>query len=165
MVERRSGLRQRGFGVDEIVFPAADLVQGLPGKLGILLVALRQFRQAGFDVARVHDAEAAAVAQTMGFLQQDALAEAVEGRNLEAPGGFSAQQARHPLLHFARGLVGKSDGADLLRGVTLIDQPRDLAGDYPGFSAAGTGQHQAGAIDTFNRLTLRPIEIFQVQGC
>ena len=101
----------------------------------------------------------------MRFLDQDTLPETVKGRYLQSPGGFSVHQPGHPLTHFASRLVGEGDGANMLCGVTLLDQPRNLARDDAGFSTAGAGQHQAGPVNTFHRLLLRLIEILQVQGC
>jgi len=125
---------------------------------------MRQFGETGFNVARVHNAETASIAQAVGFLQQDALTEAVEGRNFQTPGDFFPQQPGHALFHLARCLVGEGDGTDMLRGIAMVDKPGDFAGDHTGFATAGASQHQAGPINTFNRLALRLIEIFQVQG-
>jgi len=98
-------------------------------------------------------------------MDQDALPETVKGRYLQSPGGFPVHQPGHPLTHFASRLVGEGDGANMLRGVTLLYQPRNLARDDAGFTTAGAGQHKAGPVNAFNRLLLRPIEILQVQGC
>jgi hypothetical protein len=101
----------------------------------------------------------------MRFVDQNALPEAVKGRYPEPPGDFPIYQPGHPLAHFASSLVSEGDCANMLRSVTLLDQPRYLARDNAGFSTAGAGQYQAGPVDTFNRLSLRLIEILQVQGC
>ena len=125
---------------------------------------MRQFREAGFDVARVHDAEAAPVAEAVRLLYQDALSQAVKGRDPEPALTFTTEQTAHALLHFACGPVGKGNRANVIRCKALVDQPRDLARNNAGFTAAGTGQHETGPIDTLDRLALRLIEIFQVQG-
>jgi hypothetical protein len=98
-------------------------------------------------------------------MDQDALPETVKGRYLQPFGGFAVYQPCHALTHFASRLVGKGDRANMLRGVTLPKQPRDLARNNACFATAGTGEHQTGPVDTFDRLLLRLIEILQVQGC
>ena len=98
-------------------------------------------------------------------MDQDALPETVKGRYLQSFGGFSVHQPGHALTHFTGRLVGEGNGANMLRGVTLLDQPCNLARDDAGFTTAGASQHQAGPVNTFNRLLLRLIEILQVQGC
>ena len=100
----------------------------------------------------------------MRFLDQDALPETVEGRYPESFGSFLVHQTVHALAHFTGCLVGEGDGAYVLRCVTLLDQPCNLAGDDTGFATAGAGQHQAGPVNAFNRLLLRLIEILQVQS-
>ena len=97
-------------------------------------------------------------------MDQDALPETVKGRYPESFGGFPVHQPGHTLTHFAGCLVGEGDGANMLRGVTLPDQPCNLARDDAGFTTAGAGQHQTGPVNTFNRLLLRLIEILQVQS-
>ena len=101
----------------------------------------------------------------MRFVDQNTLPETVKGRYLQSFGAFHAHQSGHPLAHFAGRLIGEGDGANMLRGVTLLDQPCYFARDNAGFTTAGSGQHQAGPVDTFDRLLLRLIEILQVQGC
>lgn len=100
----------------------------------------------------------------MGFLKQDALSEAVKGRNFQPLCCFLVQQTGNPLAHFPCGLVGKGNGAYLVRRVTLLDQPGYFTGDNPGLAAPGARQYKTGPIDAFDRLLLRLIEILQVQG-
>lgn len=101
----------------------------------------------------------------MRFAQQNPLSETVEGRYAQTFGGFTVEQAVDALAHFARCLVGEGYGTYMLRGVTPMNQPGDLARDNTGFAATSAGQYQAGAIDAGNCLLLRRVEIFQVQGC
>ena len=101
----------------------------------------------------------------MRFAHQDALSQAVEGRYAQTFGGFTVEQAVNALAHFPRRLVSEGYGANMLCGMTLMNQPGDLARDNTGFATTGTGQHQAGSIDTGHCLLLRRVEIFQVQGC
>jgi len=89
----------------------------------------------------------------------------VKGRYAQTFRGFTVEQAVDALAHFARCLVSESYGTYMLRGVTPLNQPGDLARDNTGFATTGAGQHQAGAIDAGNGLLLRRVEIFQVQGC
>ena len=48
---RSIGDRKRGLGIDEIIFPATDLVHGLLYRVVILLVPMRQPVETGFDIA------------------------------------------------------------------------------------------------------------------
>jgi len=100
----------------------------------------------------------------MRFAHQNALPETVEGRYAQTFGGFAVEQAVDALAHLTRCLVSKGNCADMLRGVTFLNQPGDFARDDTGFAASGPGQHQARSIDAGNCLLLRRIEIFKVQG-
>ena len=101
----------------------------------------------------------------MRFPQQDTLSEAVKCRYAQTFGCLAVEQTVDALAHFACSLVGEGDGAYMLRGMTFLNEPGDFPGNNAGLAAAGSGQYQAGRIDTGDGLLLWRVEIFQVQGC
>ena len=78
----------------------------------------------------------------------------VEGRDQRALGVAQLHHLLEALGHFLGGLVGEGDRGDRLGRDTALDQMNDLAGDHPGFSAAGPGDHQARPVQIADRLEL-----------
>ena len=120
------------------------------------LVVGVQDREAGFQMQR-------AVAHEFRMAAQDLDADRMEGAEPGHPFDRFAHQAGHPLLHFARGLVGEGHGQDAAgRGTALHQQMRDSRGQRTGLAGARARQQQHGAVQRFHRQPLRRVQPVQI---
>ncbi len=108
------------------------------------------------------DGEVLFEAETFDVFPQNAQRQGVEGGDDQAFPGLAADHRRHPLAHFAGGLVGKGYGQDLLRRHPLLQQEDDAAGDHPGFAGPGAGEQQQRPLGVAHGGLLRGVEIGQV---
>ena len=159
-VEVGFGAVQCGDGRHQRVFPrrdaplrAADFL--LVGGFQYLVYNLHR-------IGRIEDGKLRLVAQPPGFLAHDLHPKGVKRTHRQPLGRFALQQFGDARLHFARGLVGKGDGGDVLRRVTaFFNQIHDFLGDDAGLARTRTGQHQQRAIQVFDRFALGGIEMGQ----
>jgi len=111
-------------------------------------------------VGGVEDGKFRFVAEVRRFLAQDGQPQRVEGGDGQAARVLALQQLADALLHLARRFVGEGDGGNVDgRVAAFLDQVGDLVGDHPRLAAAGTGQHQEGAVEILYRFALRGIEV------
>ncbi len=83
----------------------------------------------------------------------------MEGADRQAAAFAALEQGADPFLHFARSLVGKGHGDDVLGAdAAILDQVGDLAGDHAGLAGACTGEHQKRAADVVHGFLLPGIE-------
>ncbi|MNF86727.1 hypothetical protein D3C84_691730 [compost metagenome] len=128
---------------DQVVFPGADHVLDLVDAVVARVFLLHDVGHQGLDVGLVEDREARFVAQPHVFLADDVQAQVVEGADRQAAPFATLEQRANPLLHLARGLVGKGHGDDVLgTDAAVLDQVRDFARDHAGLAGASTGEHQ-----------------------
>src|SRR5581483_8729296 len=103
-------------------------------------------------------------AEFLDVLAEYAHAQGMEGADGGAArfairaGGAAADQLADTLLHLARGLVGESDGEDVVWSDAFLDEARDAGSDDAGFAGAGAGEDQDGAFGGFDGLALRRVE-------
>ena len=109
------GGAQSLFGADELVFPAAHLVDGaLDGKELVVHAQLLVHRlHDPLGVVGVVDGKAAGVADLLGPAAEDADAGGVEGRGEDLISLFPAQHPAQALFQLSGGLVGEGDGHDV----------------------------------------------------
>ena len=130
-------------GQDQVVFPGADHVLDLVDAVVARVFLLHDVGHQGFDVGLVEDRETGFVAQPRMLLADNVQAQVVEGADGQAASFAGTQQGADPLFHFARGLVGKGHGDDVLGAdAAVLNQVRDLARDHAGLAGASTGEHQ-----------------------
>ena len=110
------------------------------------------------------------VAEPFNVLAQNPDAEGMEG----ADGGAGVRGSGvwrlgfwekfvYALLHFARGLVGESDGENVSGRNALGDEVGDAKRDDAGLAGARPGQDQHRAVQRFDGLALVGIERIQIQ--
>ncbi len=92
-------------------------------------------------VLAVHDGEVALVAEEVGVLAQDAVA---DGMKRAAPerGQLLPEQIRHPPHHFLGRLVGEREQQNALGRDALLQQVGDPIGERAGFARPGAGNDQ-----------------------
>ena len=91
----------------------------------------------------VHDAESLAEPDGLGMSAEDAVADRVECAAPESI-GRSGDECVHPLGHFTRGFVCKSEEQDGAGGNALFQNPSHAVGQCACFSAARPGNDQRG---------------------
>ena len=113
-------------------------------------------------VVGVQNGEIALEPDQLGMAAQHAYADGVEGAEPHAV-GRAADQARHAVEHFARGLVREGYGQDLRGpGLTGQQQMGDAGRQNAGFAGSGAGQDQQGAArvrDGLPLLGIQPVEM------
>ena len=89
----------------------------------------------------------------------------MKGGNVQTGTVHAFEQLGDARLHLARRLVGEGHSKDVARRqLGMVDQVRDLGGDHARLARAGTGQHQAGAVEVFDGLALSRIEVVHGLG-
>ncbi len=128
---------------DQVVFPGADHVLDLIHAVVACVFLLHDVGHQRLHIGFVEDRETWLVAQPRMLLADDVQPQVVEGAHREAAAFAALEQRADTFFHFARGLVGKGHGDDVLGTVAaVLDQVRDLAGDHAGLAGASTGEHQ-----------------------
>ena len=155
------GLRLGLRGIQAAVFPGADGPLPLPSGRGVGAAA-GVFQDAG-DVVAVQNAELLLEAQHAAVLPQHAHAQRMKGADQHAARAF-ADQAFSALAHFGGGLVGESDGRNLLGFEARLNQPPDLVRDHARLARAGTGQHQTRAVHVIDGFLLGQVQTGQGGG-
>ena len=76
-------------------------------------------------------------------------------------GRIAAEQLAYPLLHLPRRFIGKGHGRNVI-GIDAagLYQIGNLLSDNTGFTAAGTGENQHGAVDIAHGLTLSWVQLW-----
>ncbi|MNZ86287.1 hypothetical protein D3C78_1051040 [compost metagenome] len=144
---------------DQVVFPGADHVLDLVDTVVARVFLLHDVGHQGFDVGLVENRETGLVAQAHMLLADDVQPQVVEGADRQAAPFATLEQRANPLLHLARGLVGKGHGDDVLGAdAAVLDQVRDFARDHAGLAGACTGEHQKRAADVAHGFLLPGIE-------
>ena len=146
--------------VDELVLGTRDRRLDRPRR-----VALRvelELAHAALDhpqrVGLVVDREGALVAEPARVGTQDPGAGGVEGHHPHRPRD-AADQARDPLAHLVRGLVGEGDREDLRGpGAVCPEQPGDPVGQHPGLPGSGAGEHQQRPLAVGDRRALGGVQ-------
>ena len=148
-------------GRQTAVFPAVDGGCQLPGRpaLGVDATRLDQLLQQPDLIVGVQNREIGLQTGQFRVPAQDFDAYRMKcaepGHTLDG----ARYQMRHPLAHFARGLVGEGDGQNLIAlGLAGRQNVRDAGGQDPGFSGAGAGQHEHRAVERFHRRTLLRVQ-------
>ena len=68
---------------------------------------------------------------------------------------FVANHAGNPLLHLARGFIGKGDGNNMIRIQTaFVNQIGHFLGNRMGFTTTGTRQYQLMPVNRAHHLSL-----------
>ena len=119
------------------------------------------FFEGGELLGLVVDDEILFITEAIDEFAQDADAKGMEcaqcwaGRFFGFVGGTVARnELIDALLHFARGLVGESDGENIFRRDIALDEVSDAKGDDAGFAGAGPGQDEERTLNGFDGLTL-----------
>ena len=93
---------------------------------------------------------------------QELDADGMEGAEPGHPLDRFPDHAADAQLHLARGLVGEGDGQYLVRaGAALGHEMGDARGQRLGLACTGAGKHQDGAVERFDCLALRGVEVVQ----
>jgi hypothetical protein len=156
-------------GRDVLVLAAADQGdQGLQVAGGIAQRSIVAEGQLEEPVAQeyhllgpVQHAEVGREANLQGVLAQDAVAEGVEGGDLDV-GVAVGHQRVDPLLHLGGGLVGERHRQDLFGArLALSDEPSNAAGDDAGLAGSGAGDDEKGARVVGHGRALGHVEAFE----
>ena len=107
----------KSIGVDELIFQSRNCVKrSRRRKIGGIEIAVNDCLFYTFGlVGIVVYAEVWGDAGNFGISAENADAQGVKGANMRASG---RGESECPLSHFVGGLVGKSDGADIISGDT-----------------------------------------------
>jgi hypothetical protein len=154
------GLVQRLIGGDEIVFPARNHALDM-ADFG-LVGGFDDFRNDLETVGRIQHRKLRFVTEMCALLAQNLHPQRVKSTHRQPACRLAFHQMFHPLLHLARGLVGKGDRSDIACiHAALLDQVGDLGGNHPRFATAGASQHQERAIQIFGGFALRGVEFVE----
>lgn len=115
-------------------------------------------------VGRVVDGELMREPQHIGLGMEDAQEQGVERTHPQPARPFGAHLAGDARLHLARRLVGKGQGQDVPRLVTVLQQPGYLVGQHAGLPRARARNHQRRPVVVEHGGTLAFVQFVDIVG-
>ena len=147
------------------ILPALDHRHHEPGRrlLGVDVARFLELLDQPDLVVRIEDGEIRLEADELGVATQHAGGGCMEGPDPPAL-DRTAEQARYPLAHLSRRLVGEGDGQHLPRPrLAGGEDVREPGGEHPRLAGPGAGQHQHRPLGRLDRLRLSGVQTSHVR--
>ena len=127
--------------IERLVFPPPDKVEQIrwSERLARGFEFAKCCSGSRFLVRSIIDRKFWRIAELLDMSTEDADAERMKRGDFRVGFCSLAEDLNRTLLHFACGLVGKSDGKNPLGRCAIANQMRNASRNDPSFSGAGTG--------------------------